>query len=54
MRPAQRYFLVSAAATPLSSSRATRLGMAMSAFMQSAMFQMMSRLMMLPKNNATI
>ena len=50
----QRYLSVSWAATPLSSSRATRLGMAMRAFMQSAMFQMMSRLMMLPKKRATM
>ena len=50
----QRYFFVSWAATPLSSNRAMRLGMVIRAFMQSAMFQMMSRLMMLPKNRATI
>ena len=53
-RPPQRYLLVSRAATPLSRSRATRLGIVMRAFIVSAMFQMTSRLMMLPKKSATM
>lgn len=49
-----RYFLVSCTSMPLRNRSDRRFGIAMSAFMQSAMFQTIFRLAMLPTYTATI